>query len=146
VAVKVLAATRTFLEKVTLMHIENSRPTEKAIPPRLSRHYSDVARIARTEIGKAAINDTRLLAQVVDHKRIFFTYSWADYYSAKPGSLRLHPNEQLEKALRADYEQMKDMFFGEPESFDTILKTIRELETELNRVAQAKAITAPDDL
>jgi hypothetical protein len=44
VAVKVLAVTRTFREKATLLHAEYHRSPAKPIPPRLSRHYYDLAR------------------------------------------------------------------------------------------------------
>lgn len=135
VQVKVLAPERTFWEKVTLMHSENGRPKEKAFPPRLSRHYSDVAMIYPSDVGKRAIENIKLLEEVVKHKRVFFPSSWANYDAAKPGSLLLTPNADLEKALRADYGQMKDMFFGAPESFESVLALIGEMESVVNEVA-----------
>lgn len=128
----VLDAERTFWEKVTLIHAENHRPEDRPSRERLSRHYSDVAEIFRSELGAKAVANTALLDQVVEHKRIFFPSGWAHYDTAKPGSMKLAPSAEAEKRLRSDYEGMREMFFGEVEDFDTVMAAIRELETVLN--------------
>jgi hypothetical protein len=132
VKVIVLDAERTFWEKVTLIHAENYRPTDRPSRERLSRHYSDVAQIFRSELGAKAIANTILLDQVVEHKQIFFPSGWAHYDTAKPGSMKLVPDADMEKQLRSDYEGMREMFFGEIEDFDAVMGTIRELQTLLN--------------
>lgn len=132
VSVRVLAAERTFWEKVTLIHAENHRPSSSPPRDRLSRHYSDIAAISRSEIGARAIDDLKMLVDVVAHKRIFFRSAWANYDGANPGTLALVPNQDLEKYLRSDYEQMREMFFGEVEDFDHILESIRNLESKIN--------------
>jgi hypothetical protein len=127
-----LDAERTFWEKVTLIHAENHRPADRSSRERLSRHYSDVAQIFRSELGAKAVADTTLLDQVVEHKRIFFPLGWAHYDTAKRGSMKLVPDAEAEKRLRADYEGMKEMFFGEVEDFDTVMATIQKLQAALN--------------
>src|ERR1017187_4058966 len=132
--IKVIAldAERTFWEKVTLIHAENHRPADKPFHNRLSRHYSDVAHIFRSELGAKAIANTALLEQVVKHKQVFFPSGWAHYDTAKPGSLKLVPDTETVNRLRSDYESMKEMFFGEVESFNSVMTTIRELQEALN--------------
>jgi len=39
---------------------------------RLSRHWSDVAVLADHDIGKKSLSDRALLADVVNHKKVFF--------------------------------------------------------------------------
>jgi hypothetical protein len=132
--IKVIAldAERTFWEKVTLIHAENHRPPDKPFHNRLSRHYSDVAQIFRSEVGTKAVANTALLEQVVKHKQVFFPSGWAHYDTAKPGSMKLVPDTETANRLRLDYEGMKEMFFGEVESFDSVMTTIQELQVVLN--------------
>jgi hypothetical protein len=128
----VLDAERTFLGKVTLIHVENHRPADRPSRERLSRHYSDVARIFCSELGAKAVANITLLDQVVEHKRIFFPSGWTHYDTAKPGSMNLASEAEAEKRLRSDYESMREMFFGDVENFDAEIATIRELQTVLN--------------
>jgi hypothetical protein len=89
VAVVALLAKWTFWEKATILHAEYYRPPEKPIPERYSRHYYDVAMLAKGSIRADALADRDLLAQVVRHKETFYPSAWARYDLAGPGSLRL---------------------------------------------------------
>jgi hypothetical protein len=122
-----------FWEKVTLIHAENHRPQDKPFRDRLSRHFSDLAQIFRTDLGKQASANFELLDQVIQHKQIFFPSGWAHYDTARPGTMKLVPDAKFAKNLRADYEGMREMFFGESEDFDSVIATIRELEQAINR-------------
>jgi len=127
--VRVLRPERTFWEKVTLLHaVAQSGKT----PPRLSRHYYDVSRLFRHEIGRAAVADLDLLTQVVRHKSVFFREAAARYDLATPGSLRIMPTAELEQRLRRDYREMQEMYFGAAPAFDQILADIREVEARVN--------------
>ena len=131
--VTVLAARRTFWEKVTALHAEAHRPEDSATPPYFSRHYSDVAMIFDTAEGQAAATDFDLLGQVVKHKAVYFRSSWASYDTARPGTLRLLPAEHRSKDLRADYQAMQAMMFDEtPLTFEEVLARIEKLQTTIN--------------
>lgn len=132
IKVVALDAERTFWEKVTLIHAENHRPTDKPFHNRLSRHYSDVAQIFRSGLGAKAVANVTLLEQVVKHKQVFFPSGWAHYDTAKPGSIKLVPDTETANLLRLDYEGMKEMFFGEVESFDSLMTTVKDLQEVLN--------------
>ena len=54
------------------------------------------------------------------------------YQEATPGTLKLIPSEYRFPSLRNDYEAMKDMLYGDIPSFDTIIESIHQLETEIN--------------
>jgi hypothetical protein len=132
--VVVLSARRTFWEKATALHAEAHRPTESPTPQYFSRHYYDLAMLLDTDEGKAASTDFELLAQVAKHKAIFFRSGWASYATARPGSLRLSPDEARLKDLRADYRAMAPMMFDEsPPSFDDILAKIAVLQEIINK-------------
>ena len=48
-----LGIDRTFWEKATILHAEHHRPADKGTPDRFSRHYADVAALARHPRRKA---------------------------------------------------------------------------------------------
>ncbi|MHA7882126.1 nucleotidyl transferase AbiEii/AbiGii toxin family protein [Nitratireductor rhodophyticola] len=132
-AVTVLSARRTFWEKATALHAEANRPAASATPQYFSRHYYDLAMLLGSDEGKAAAADLELLATVAKHKATFFRSGWANYDAARPGTLRLMPNEARIKDLRADYREMAPMMFDDsPPSFDDILSTIEKLQESIN--------------
>jgi hypothetical protein len=101
VAVVALLAKRTFWEKAPILHSEYYRLPKKPIPERYSRHYYDVAMLAKGSIRADALADRDLLTQVVRHKETLYP-SWARYDLAGPGSLRLVPVENRVTALERD--------------------------------------------
>ncbi len=133
VAVRSVAARRTFWEKAMLLHEETYRPADKRRKARLSRHYYDLHRLIEHGVAAEALADGGLLERVVAHRREFFAQSWVDYETMRRGRLRLAPLPNQEADWRSDYEAMKDeMFFGEPPSFDAVLDTVRTFENVVN--------------
>ena len=131
--VKVLGVERTFWEKATILHMLYHQDAAKPLADRMSRHYYDMAQLIVTDHKNSAIEQIRLLEQVAHHKSVFFKAAWANYENAKPGSLRLLPNANLEAELRADYVGMDEMIIGDAPSFDDILGIIGAFEAEVNR-------------
>jgi hypothetical protein len=128
-----LEVERTFWEKATILHAEFHRPTDKAQPPRYSRHFSDFAALWRHPSGRTAAERLDLLERVRLHKSRYFGSSWAHYESAVPGTLRLHPPEFRIAELRRDYLAMRPMFIAEPISFNEMISVLAEAEEALNR-------------
>jgi hypothetical protein len=128
-----LEAERSFWEKATILHAEYHRSPGKPIPDRFSRHYADMAAMARRPLAGRAINQYDLRDRVVEWKSQFFGSSWANYGQAKPASFRLVPPDARLPALKRDYQAMRDMYLTEPASFDEILMTLAELERRINQ-------------
>ena len=63
---------------------------------------------------------------------LFFPSAWAQYETAKPGTLRLVPAEERVRALRSDYVKMQPMFFTRPPSFEDVIERLRQLEGLIN--------------
>lgn len=135
IAIKTLAAERTFWEKATILHALAHRDPAKHLGDRQSRHYADLASLAESNIKDRALSDLSLLEAVAEHKSIFFSAAWAQYGAARPGSLKLSPPPELERVLRRDYETMREMFFDEPLPFDDMMAQIAALEAEINAVS-----------
>jgi hypothetical protein len=141
VTVQVLAPSRTFWEKATLIHVACNRSDPKFDSDRQSRHWHDLALLADHQIGKASMADRALLEDVVRHKSVFFRASYTNYEACLAGSLRLIPDAPLLQALRTDYEKMiaDRMFDGEPPTFDSIVVRLGTLEKEINALSNSKA-------
>ena len=100
--VTVLSPSRTFWEKATLIHVECHRRRLANRPERLSRHWFDLTCLADHAVGKAALCDRALLADVVRHKKVFFHAGNANYDQCLDGRLRLVPDDDQLVALQAD--------------------------------------------
>lgn len=131
-AVVALEAERTFWEKATLLHVEYHRPSDKAFPLEMSRHYSDLAALSRHESGQRAVAHLDLLTRVRTHKQTYFRSAWAHYETAVPGSLRLVPSPERRAQVERDYGTMADMFMTAPPSFDTIMVELEDVEKRIN--------------
>jgi hypothetical protein len=107
-------------------------PKGKKFAPRMSRHYYDVYQLSNSSVIEKAMNTIDLLDRVTTHKGVFFKSAWANYATARPGTLRLLPRDQIVSELKRDYAAMQPMFFSEPPGFDTILGQLRELERRIN--------------
>ncbi len=125
-----IAAERTFWEKATILHQEAHRLGK--VPPRHSRHYYDLHQLIESDVCERALTDHALRIHVVAFKQKFYPSAWANYGEANPGTFRLLPTEENAIALRADYEQMTDMIFGDAPSFDAIVSSITGLERRIN--------------
>lgn len=130
--VQVITAERTFWEKATILHQEAHRPENNPQPLRYSRHYYDLAKMARSPVKDLALADTELLTSVVEFKQRFYPRGWARYDLAQPGSLKLVPESNVLASVRSDYRSMENMIFGEMPDFDEIQAVLQKLQEEIN--------------
>ena len=139
--IRTVAARRTFWEKVLLLHEETYRPDPTAAGLRkagLARHYYDVWRLIDSGIAAEAVADADLFGHVVEHRRVFFRYSWMDYATMQRGSIRLLPLDHQLDAWRQDYAAMRsEMFFGPAAEFDVVLKAVGEFARKFNEASPA---------
>ena len=131
-SVRVIQAARTFWEKATILHHEAYRPEGSPQPPRYSRHYYDLAQMAKAPVKGAALANLDLLADVVAFKQRFYPRGWARYELAIPGSLRLAPTGAVLATVETDYRAMSNMIFGAVPSFGEIFDGLKKLEEEIN--------------
>ena len=130
--VKVIKAERTFWEKATILHHEAHRPDGNVKPPRYSRHYYDLARMARSPVKEQALANLGLLTNVVAFKQRFYLRSWGRYDLAEPGTLVLVPQGNVLNSVRVDYRAMQNMIFGTVPDLEDILAVLRVLQEEIN--------------
>ncbi|MEZ5707776.1 MAG: nucleotidyl transferase AbiEii/AbiGii toxin family protein [Blastomonas sp.] len=134
VEIPTLAATRTFWEKVTILHMLHH---SGKLRDGMSRHYYDTLMLAHADIDDDAMAQPQLLAEVVHNKSLMFADNSASYETAVIGSLRLSPLDVIADDLKRDYAAMAVMFMREPPSFEELLKGIAALEERLNESRDA---------
>jgi len=138
VAVPTIVVARTFWEKLTILHAEAHRPVGKALPIRYARHYYDVYRLVESGLSKQALEQVDLLSEVVAFKQKFYPSGWANYGSATLEGLVLQPSAHHIDSLKADYEQMQEMLFGDKPSFENILEALKTLENTVHALAETE--------
>lgn len=129
VEIPTLAATRTFWEKVTILHMLHH---SGKLRDGMSRHYYDTFMLAHAGIDGEALAQPNLLAEVVHNKSLMFADKSASYETALIGSLRLSPSDVIADDLKRDYAAMAVMFMREPPTFAELLAGIAVLEERLN--------------
>jgi predicted nucleotidyltransferase component of viral defense system len=129
---------RTFWEKVSILHKETHRSEESPFPQRYSRHYYDLFCMSATKVKERSFADLDLLDKVVAFKRKFYPSKWANYDSAKIGTMKLIPPPTYIELLRDDYAHMQNMIFGDRPDFDELMAGIEKLETEMNALGTQK--------
>lgn len=132
VLIRVLNSERTFWEKATILHKYAHFPEEKAVPVRQSRHYYDFYCLLNSEAKELAVNNLELLEKVVIHKSLYFKSAWANYGSAKKGTLKIIPGKRILVAMEKDYFDMKEMFFSDIPSWNEIFNTLKSFENDFN--------------
>ncbi len=130
--VNVVSAVRTLFEKMTILHSEANRSSNH--PIRYARHYYDTYMLINSPIYQNALNQIKLLKDVVEFNMKFYHSSRSKYNEMLEGNLKLVPSEAAIKVFAADYENMKQMFFGEIPKFNEIMNKIQTIELDFKKL------------
>ena len=134
IKVNILRPDRTFWEKATILHSENSRNEPTRIEKRnhMSRHIYDLVKLYNSEFGSMAINDLELLADVVRHKSTFYKDNRADYDNATPQNIKIVPTDELNQSFKIDYEDMaKSMIVGNAPNYEELIIALEEIKSKI---------------
>ena len=137
----VMAAERTFWEKATAAHVYCLQGRLRG--DRYSRHWYDLAALAKTTHFASAASDHELARQVAEHKSMFFAEKdvdggKVDYFQATSGDLRLIPQGPSLDALEKDYAAMLEdglLAFEQP-TFETVMASCAAIQDKINRLAR----------
>lgn len=102
------------------------------MPERQSRHYYDFYCLLISQFKIASAAEIKLLERVAEHKTIYFRAGWANYDTARKGTLRLVPPATVLVKMEQDYVLMNEMFFGVVPGFDDIMAAIAKFEEDFN--------------
>lgn len=126
--------TRTFLEKIFLLHEEFQKEYPRSY--RMSRHLYDIEKLMKTGFGEDALTDRALYDAIVAHRAIFNNIKGMDYSLHAPQTISIIPPERVHKAYEDDYEAMCNDFIYEtsPLSFDDLLLQIELLQNKIREL------------
>lgn len=132
IEVNALSPVRTFWEKIMLLHAEHHRSTEKRLPLRLFRHYYDLVMLDKCGVTQEALKNAELLDRLVQNNKAYFHSGWANYDTANIGTLRLTPKQHFLPALKKDFLDMEEMFFGDVPVFEEVMDGVERIEGLVN--------------
>ena len=134
----VMAAERTFWEKATAAHVYCRQG--RLHGTRYSRHWYDLAAMARSGHAQAAITDRELGYAVAKHKSMFFAEKDArkksiDYKAAVSTEIQIIPDGSALESLKNDYSAMLEdgLLSTHQSSFDEVITMCLELQSSINR-------------
>lgn len=132
--VSVLHISRTFFEKITLLHELNSWG-EGGLRERQSRHIYDIHMIHQHH--PEIVNNLDLLEVVRVHKEKYFKRPKARWELAIPGTLDLVPKDAVYKGLQDDWNKMDAMFPDQkvPFTFTQLIASIQQISNKINTLA-----------
>ena len=125
---KTVLPTRTFLEKIFLLHEEFQKENPRS--KRMSRHLYDLERLMDTEYGKDALHNKSLYDEIVNHRSVYNKIDGIDYEMHSPYTLDFLPPSHLIDEWRKDYEVMSDQFSYHQENrmtFEVLIERMKEL-------------------
>lgn len=125
--------TRTFLEKIFLLHEEFQKENPRS--RRMSRHLYDIEKIMDTEFGKS-ITDRKLYDSVVKHRSVFNKVDGIDYDLHSPATISFIPPETVIGAWEKDYQSMQNQFIYDERSlsFDKLIMRLEELTARIRNL------------
>jgi hypothetical protein len=136
----VMAAERTFWEKATAAHVYCLQGRLRG--ERYSRHWYDLAALAKSAHFDLAAGNLELARQVAEHKSVFFAEKDADdgkidYLQAVSGELRLIPHGPSLAALAKDYAAMLEdgLLAFEAPAFDAVMESCASIQETINGLA-----------
>ncbi len=122
-------ASKTFLEKVFLLHELFSVEGRGEIAERKSRHLYDLSRMMDNDFALNAINDDELWESIRHHREIFTSVRGMDYTPDVRKRICLIPPTDIRSAWKEDYKSMcSSMIFGEKPTFEELLSQMETLE------------------
>ena len=125
---------RTFWEKLTILHKIANFPEGKSLPARYARHLYDVYNLGNSWVKESAFARKELLEKDVAFKQKFYYAKSAHYETATLNSIELMPSDGVLDALKADYNAMRNMIYGEILEFEEILNYLNALQEEVHKL------------
>lgn len=125
-AVNTVLPTRTFLEKIFLLHEEFQKKETRSV--RMTRHLYDLEKLMDTEFATQATKDTELYTSIVKHRFSFNRWAGVDYRTHHPSTVNCLPPESVIEDWKKDYIDMQENFiYGNSLSFEALIERISEL-------------------
>lgn len=129
--VPTVVPTRTFLEKVFLLHEEFQKDHPRS--RRMSRHLYDLYCLDAAGYTDKALESPDLYRTLVEHRSVFNAIRGIDYSGHRPDNLRILPPEPLLPQWKDDYRSMQEQFiYGPSPSWGELVRALSFVEDRLH--------------
>ncbi len=124
---KTVVPTRTFLEKMFLLHEEFRKEHPRSL--RMSRHLYDLERLMDTVYGKEALSNIELYNGIVRHRDIYNHIEGMDYASYASDKINFTPPQSVTDSWKSDYNALSNAHIYDKNkiSFEQLMARINEL-------------------
>lgn len=131
----VVVPTKTFLEKIMLLHEEFLKPIESIRHYRMSRHLYDIEKLMDHDYGKEAIKNKELFETLVQHRSKYTPIRGISYDLHTPQTINFIPPAEVTELWKKDYQAMQEfMIYGETLEFEELLKKLLTLKGVFNNL------------
>jgi hypothetical protein len=131
--VTTIVPSRTFIEKILLLHEEYNRKEESKMRTyRMSRHYYDLCQINKDYSN--ALSDISFIEDIIEHRKLYSRLRHFDYSTLCIGKISLSPPESILIKLKRDYDEMaKEMMYGHVPTFTEVVDVVRTIQDAFNQ-------------
>lgn len=128
---KTVVPTRTFLEKMFLLHEEFQKEQPRSL--RMSRHLYDLERLMDTKFGEEALSDKELYNEIIKHRETFNHIKGIDYASHSSANINFIPPQSIMESWKTDYNALSEAHIYDKNriSFEELIVRIQELLTRV---------------
>ena len=134
--VEVTIPTKTFLEKVFLLHEEFSKPIEKIRYNKLSRHLYDLDRLMNSEYGEKAIADKDLFNKITEFRELMNNVRGITFENHKRDLLNIIPPAEVIDLWERDYKLMQEnMIVGDSLSFSDLIEKLKLIQEKFKNIS-----------
>ena len=131
----VVVPTKTFLEKIMLLHEEFLKPIENIRHYRMSRHLYDIEKLMDHDYGKEAIKNKELFETLVQHRSKYTPIRGISYDLHTPQTINFVPPAEVTELWKKDYQAMQEfMIYGDTMEFEELIDKLKNL----NEIFRAK--------
>ena len=125
---------RTFLEKVFLLHEELQKNHTRVT--RMSRHLYDLSRLMDTPFADAALADVEMYKEIVAHRSVFNAIKGIDYSTHHPSTINFVPQDEVNQLWKDDYQKMRSntFIYGESLPYDELIERLVELRERIRQL------------
>lgn len=133
----VVVPTKTFLEKIMLLHEEFLKPIENIRHYRMSRHLYDIEKLMDHDYGKEAIKNKELFKTLVQHRSKYTPIRGISYDLHTPKTINFIPPAEVTELWKKDYQAMQEfMIYGETLEFEELIERLKELKIKFHKISQ----------
>jgi hypothetical protein len=131
--VSTINPSRTFIEKILLLHEEYNREDERTQrTSRMSRHYYDLYRISKEYSNTLA--DIPFIEDIIKHRKFYSRLRHFDYSKFCIGQISIIPKEAVLLKLKSDYDEMaKEMIYGIVPTFSEVVDVVKAIQDAFNQ-------------